>query len=111
MVDPGPDLPDHLDAVAEAVAARGGAGGIAITHDHADHVEGVAALRERLGAPPVAADRFAGADVRLGDGDRFGPLLAIAVPGHAEDHLAFAAGPVCFTGDAVLGRGQRVRRR
>lgn len=105
VVDPGPGLHDHLDAVAAEVAARGGAGGIAVTHDHADHVEGVAALGERLGGPPVAAMRFVGADVRIGDGDRFGPLLAIAVPGHAEDHLAFAAGLVCFTGDAVLGEG------
>ncbi len=105
VVDPGPELDAHLDAVAAEVQARGGAGGIAVTHDHADHVDGVAALRERLGGPPVAAMRYAGADVRLGDGDRFGPLEAVAVPGHAEDHLAFLAGPVCFTGDAVLGEG------
>jgi len=41
--------------------------------------------------------------VRLGDGDRFGPLRAIATPGHAADHLAYVAGGVCFSGDAVLG--------
>ena len=104
MIDPGPDLPEHLDAVAAEVEARGGAGGIAVTHDHADHVEGVLALRERLGRPPVAARRLA-ADVRLADGDRFGPLRAHAVPGHAPDHLAFVAGGACFTGDAVLGEG------
>jgi glyoxylase-like metal-dependent hydrolase (beta-lactamase superfamily II) len=34
-----------------------------------------------------------------------GPLTAVAVPGHAPDHLAFVAGPVCFAGDAVLGAG------
>ena len=104
VVDPGPALPSHLGAVAAAVAERGGAGGIALTHDHADHAEGVAALRERLGGPPVAAARLAG-DVALADGDAFGPLRAVAIPGHADDHLAFVAGAAAFTGDAVLGEG------
>jgi glyoxylase-like metal-dependent hydrolase (beta-lactamase superfamily II) len=104
VIDPGPDLPEHLDAVAAEVEARGGAGGIAVTHDHDDHVESVLALRERLGRPPVAARRLA-ADVRLADGDRFGPLAVHAVPGHASDHLAFVAGGACFSGDAVLGEG------
>jgi len=104
VVDPGPPLDAHLDAVAAEVAARGGAGGIALTHDHADHVEGVQALRERLGGPPVAAARHP-ADVALADGDAFGPLRALAVPGHADDHLAFVAGAAAFTGDAVLGTG------
>src|SRR3954447_5616352 len=105
VVDPGPALDAHLDAIAAEVATRGGAGGIALTHDHADHVEGVEALRERLGGGvPVAAARFRG-DVSLGDGDHFGPLRAIAIPGHADDHLAFVAGRAAFTGDAVLGHG------
>jgi glyoxylase-like metal-dependent hydrolase (beta-lactamase superfamily II) len=104
VIDPGPDLADHLDAVAAEVEARGGAGGIAVTHDHLDHVEGVLSLRDRLGRPPVAAARFA-ADVRLSDGVRFGPLLAYQVPGHAPDHFAFVLDGACFTGDAVLGEG------
>ena len=106
VVDPGPALDAHLDAVAEAVAARGGAGGIAITHDHPDHVDGVPGLLERLEDDvPVAAARYEGAGVRLGDGDALGPLRAVATPGHAPDHLAFVAGPVCCSGDAVLGEG------
>jgi glyoxylase-like metal-dependent hydrolase (beta-lactamase superfamily II) len=104
VIDPGPELGSHLDAVADEVEARGGAGGIAITHDHADHVEGVLALRERLGYPPVAASRHP-ADIALTDGDEFGPLTALAVPGHADDHLAFVSNAACFTGDAVLGYG------
>jgi glyoxylase-like metal-dependent hydrolase (beta-lactamase superfamily II) len=104
VVDPGPALPAHVEAVAAEVQARGGAGGIALTHDHEDHAEGVAALRERLGGPPVAAARFEG-DVALADGDAFGPLRALAIPGHADDHLAFVAGAAAFTGDAVLGEG------
>jgi glyoxylase-like metal-dependent hydrolase (beta-lactamase superfamily II) len=104
VVDPGPELDAHLDAVAAEVERRGGAGGIAITHDHEDHVEGVLALRARLGYPPVAAARYS-ADVTLADGDEFGPLRAIALPGHADDHLVFVAGGACFAGDAVLGQG------
>jgi glyoxylase-like metal-dependent hydrolase (beta-lactamase superfamily II) len=100
VVDPGPALPAHLEAVADAVAARGGAGGIAVTHDHADHVEAVPALRERLGGVPVAAAR-GDVDVRLADG----VLEVQALPGHADDHLVFVAGDAAFVGDAVLGEG------
>ena len=99
VVDPGPALEPHLDAVAAAVAARGGAGGIALTHDHPDHAEGLEALRSRLGDPPV------GALPALADGDAFGPFVALHVPGHAPDHLVFVAGASAFTGDAVLGEG------
>jgi glyoxylase-like metal-dependent hydrolase (beta-lactamase superfamily II) len=63
----------------------------------------VAGLLARVGAVPVAAAR--GRDVVLGDGDRFGPLEAIATPGHAPDHLAYLHGRACFSGDAVLGEG------
>ena len=45
------------------------------------------------------------ADVALADGDRFGPLAVLHVPGHAADHLVFVAGDAAFTGDAVLGEG------
>jgi glyoxylase-like metal-dependent hydrolase (beta-lactamase superfamily II) len=104
VVDPGPALPGHVAAVAAAVAARGGAGGIALTHDHPDHAEGVDALRAALGGAPVGAMRHP-ADVALRDGDRFGPFAVLHVPGHAADHLVFVAGDAAFTGDAVLGAG------
>jgi glyoxylase-like metal-dependent hydrolase (beta-lactamase superfamily II) len=103
VVDPGPLATGHVDAVAAEVAARGGAGGIALTHSHRDHTEALDALREAIGRVPVAA--ATGGDVSLGDGDVFGPLTAIPTPGHSPDHLALVAGPVCFTGDAVLGTG------
>jgi glyoxylase-like metal-dependent hydrolase (beta-lactamase superfamily II) len=44
-------------------------------------------------------------DVQLTDGSAFGPLEAIAVPGHAPDHLVFVVGTAALTGDAVLGEG------
>jgi glyoxylase-like metal-dependent hydrolase (beta-lactamase superfamily II) len=99
VVDPGPALDAHLDAIAAEVAGRGGAGGIALTHDHADHAEGLPELAARLGDPPVG--RMPG----LRDGDAFGPFTAYHVPGHAADHLVFVAAGAAFTGDAVLGAG------
>src|ERR1700679_2699299 len=40
VVDPGPALDEHLQRLIEAIDARGGLGGIALTHDHTDHAEG-----------------------------------------------------------------------
>ncbi|MDA0162698.1 MBL fold metallo-hydrolase [Solirubrobacter ginsenosidimutans] len=100
VVDPGPVIDAHLDAVAAAVAERGGAGGIALTHRHADHSEGVDALRERLGGT-VALGSF---DNVL-EGHTFGPFDVLYIPGHADDHLVFVAGSAAFTGDTVLGQG------
>jgi glyoxylase-like metal-dependent hydrolase (beta-lactamase superfamily II) len=104
VIDPGPGLPAHLQALCAEVERRGGLGGIALTHRHADHAEAVPGLRQLAGRVPVAA-ATGDADVPLADGERFGPLTAVSVPGHSPDHLAFVTGPVCFTGDAVLGRG------
>lgn len=97
VVDPGPALDAHLDAVAAAV---GRAEGIALTHDHEDHVEGLEGLRARVGDVPVVSARAGAAD-----GDVYGPLQVLALPGHSDDHLAFVAGRTAFVGDAVLGEG------
>jgi glyoxylase-like metal-dependent hydrolase (beta-lactamase superfamily II) len=104
LIDPGPDLPAHLDALDAELERRGGLGGIALTHDHIDHVEGLPAMRSRHPGVAVAAARGA-VDLLLGDGESFGPLEAVAVPGHASDHLVFVLDRVAFTGDAVLGEG------
>ena len=101
VVDPGPALEPHLDAVAAAVRARGGAEGIALTHDHADHAEGVDGLLARLGEQvPVVSARGGAVD-----GDVAGPLRVVSLPGHSDDHVAFVSGKAAFTGDAVLGEG------
>jgi glyoxylase-like metal-dependent hydrolase (beta-lactamase superfamily II) len=105
VIDPGPALPAHVEAVVAEVERRGGLAGIALTHDHPDHAEAVPALRERLGEAPVAGARGP-VEVMLADGDRAGPLEALATPGHAPDHLTYVlAGEIAFTGDAVLGEG------
>ncbi|HEX4109399.1 MAG TPA: MBL fold metallo-hydrolase [Solirubrobacteraceae bacterium] len=102
VIDPGPPDPAHLDALVEEIDARGGLGGILLTHHHGDHAEAVPALRARRSAPVAAA---AGEEITLADGDRLGPLRAVATPGHVPDHLAFVMPGACFTGDAVLGEG------
>ncbi len=55
VVDPGPALAGHVQRLVEAVDARGGLGGIALTHDHTDHAEAVALLRAERPAPLAAA--------------------------------------------------------
>lgn len=96
IVDPGPELADHVDAVVAESEARGGAVGIALTHDHHDHTDAVQAVTARTGAVVASG---------LRDGDRAGPFTVVEAPGHAPDHLVYVAGPVAFTGDAVLGEG------
>ncbi|HET6869845.1 MAG TPA: MBL fold metallo-hydrolase [Solirubrobacteraceae bacterium] len=105
LVDPGPARDEHLAALSAEIDLRGGLGGIALTHEHADHTEAVPRIRTRYPVAPVAAAGGNEADVKLTDGDTFGPLEATATPGHAPDHLAFVTGTAALTGDAVLGEG------
>jgi glyoxylase-like metal-dependent hydrolase (beta-lactamase superfamily II) len=81
VIDPGPALPDHVEAVAAEVERRGGLAGIALTHDHPDHAEAVPALRERLGGEVPLAGMRGAVELPLSDAD------------------------IAFTGDAVLGEG------
>jgi glyoxylase-like metal-dependent hydrolase (beta-lactamase superfamily II) len=97
LVDPGPALDEHLSALANEIDTRGGLGGVALTHGHADHTEAVPAIHARYPDATLA--------VALTDGDTVGPLQAIATPGHAPEHLAFVTGTAALTGDAILGEG------
>jgi glyoxylase-like metal-dependent hydrolase (beta-lactamase superfamily II) len=104
LVDPGPALDAHITELVDEILRRGGLGGVALTHDHPDHAEGVTQVRARFPDARLAAAR-GDVDVCLRDGDRFGPLEALSTPGHAPDHLAFVVGTAALTGDAVLGQG------
>ncbi len=103
VVDPGPSHDAHIGRLLAAIDARGGLGGVALTHDHPDHSQAVATLIDERPAPLAGAR--GDVDVKLADDVRFGPFQAVSTPGHAVDHFAFLAGGACFTGDAVLGEG------
>jgi len=98
VIDPGPDDDSHVAALFEAAGERGGAAGALVSHHHADHTGAIPGV-ERLGITVVQPV----------DGERYGPLEAVATPGHAIDHFCFFAGlsgrRVCFTGDLILGWG------
>lgn len=94
VIDPGPDEPEHIEAVRRAAEERGGIGTVLVTHDHGDHTDGV----EHLGVEPA----------HPADGETIAGLTAIATPGHAVEHLCFVAGDACFTGDLILGEGSTI---
>jgi glyoxylase-like metal-dependent hydrolase (beta-lactamase superfamily II) len=104
LVDPGPDLPEHIAAVGAELERRGRLAGVALTHDHGDHSGALTAVRERFPQAPVAAARGE-VDRLLRGGSTFGPFEVVGTPGHAPDHLAFVVGSAALTGDAVLGEG------
>jgi glyoxylase-like metal-dependent hydrolase (beta-lactamase superfamily II) len=105
LIDPGPALREHLDAISEELDERGGLGAVLLTHDHPDHAEAVPELILRFSPAPLAAARGA-VTTLLRDGDRCGRFEVVATPGHAPDHLTFLTEDgLAFTGDAVLGEG------
>ncbi len=116
VIDPGPVLPEHLDAIVLTARENGlHIAAIAVTHGHPDHAPGAAPLAARTGAPVYAhAEARFPHDRVLGDGDVIeagsSRLAAINAPGHARDHLVFwFADALClFTGDVVIGDGSTV---
>lgn len=117
VVDPG-------DAAPVLAAADAGMQpvGVLLTHHHADHIGGVAALLARWPQLPVFAPddaRIPIATVRLRDGDRFRvaglDFEILAIPGHTRSHIALhapaAAGHsgrqtgVLFCGDTLFWLG------
>jgi glyoxylase-like metal-dependent hydrolase (beta-lactamase superfamily II) len=116
VVDPGPRIPAHLDAI--VAAASGGISTVLLTHRHLDHAESAAALAERAGCGVRAADPAlrVGPD-GLDDGDQIevagATLTTVATPGHTSDSMSLLVagddGVVrLLTGDMVLGRGTTV---
>lgn len=114
VVDPG-DAAPVLSALAEGGLRLAG---ILVTHHHADHVGGLAALRPHLHGPVIGTgtegiqglDRTVteGAPVEL-LGQRFD---VIEVPGHTAGHIAFflraptdGAAPILFCGDTLFSGG------
>ena len=112
VVDPGPSIATHLDAVAEAA---GEVGVVLLTHHHHDHAEAAREFAERVGCGVRALDpayRLGGEG--LGEGDVVEvdglEVRVVATPGHTADSLSFVlpAERAVLTGDTVLGRGTTV---
>ena len=120
VIDPGPLLDTHLTALMGAIAGRP-VSHIFTTHTHADHsplahplkaltgatIIGRAAPRSDSGeAPDEAGFR---PDVEVADGEVIQgdgwTLEAVATPGHASNHVAYAlkAENALFCGDHVMG--------
>ena len=57
VIDPGPAIPDHIEAIVAAIAGRPVAA-IACTHTHRDHSPAAAPLAERRGRRSSAARRW-----------------------------------------------------
>jgi glyoxylase-like metal-dependent hydrolase (beta-lactamase superfamily II) len=112
VIDPGPSILSHLDAVAELA---GDVAAVLLTHHHADHAEAAREFAERVGCGVRALDpAYTLGDEGLRDGDVVAvdglEVHVIGTPGHTGDSLSFlvpAEGAV-LTGDTVLGRGTTV---
>jgi hydroxyacylglutathione hydrolase len=88
---------------------------ILVTHHHADHTDGIVALKEkykcRVVAPAAEAKKIPAVDetVREGDKARVGSLSAdvIETPGHTLGHIAywFHADKLAFVGDTLFSIG------
>lgn len=112
VVDPGPEIAEHLDAVAEAA---GDVAVVLLTHHHADHAEAAKSFAQRMGCGVRALDpeqRLG--DEGLADGDVVDvdglEVRVVGTPGHTADSLCFVlpAEKAVLTGDTVLGRGTTV---
>lgn len=112
VIDPGPEIESHLDAVVEAA---GEVGAVLLTHGHLDHSEAARTFAERVGCGVRALDpaHRLGSE-GLGDGDVVEvdglEVHVVGTPGHTSDSLSFVlpADGAVLTGDTVLGRGTTV---
>ncbi len=122
VVDPGPDLSEHIEALLRAIGTRPVVA-IMCTHTHRDHSPAARPLANVTGAPivgcaplalesvgPRADAAFDGdyaPDRILGDGESIEvdgrTVTAVATPGHTSNHLCFAVGDALLTGDHVMG--------
>jgi glyoxylase-like metal-dependent hydrolase (beta-lactamase superfamily II) len=125
VIDPGPDLPEHVAALKRVLGPRR-VSHILVTHTHRDHSPAAAALKASSGAKtyglPLATAATAGEgmvdeahdhdflpDVRAQDGLRIMgegfTLECVMTPGHTANHVCYALmeEKALFSGDHVMG--------
>lgn len=125
VIDPGPDLDDHLEAILAATAGER-ITHILVTHNHSDHSPLARPLAARTGATIYGCAKIGPAtesEVRLeaGDDRSFAPdvdlchdgrlsggdwtMEAIATPGHTSNHICYALleENALFSGDHIMG--------
>lgn len=126
VVDPGPDLAEHIDALMSALADEE-ITHLLVTHTHRDHSPACRAVQAARGVRTYGygphgagrlergvqveegADMAFTPDVALGHGDVVEgdgwTVEAVHTPGHTSNHLCFALKEekVLFTGDHVMG--------
>ena len=125
VIDPGPADDAHLRALLAAVAGQR-VSHVLVTHTHADHSPLARPFADAVGAPILAArppatqthasgsldeaeDAVFAPDTFLGGGETIAgdgwTLQAMATPGHASNHMAFALVEenALFCGDHVMG--------
>lgn len=88
---------------------------ILVTHHHVDHTAAVAELKEATGCrvvgPRSEADKIAGIDLAVGDGDTFKlggiEISVLETPGHTLGHIAYviAKAGAAFVGDTLFSLG------
>lgn len=125
VIDPGPDMDDHLEAILAATAGEK-ITHIFVTHNHMDHSPLARPLAARTGATIYACakqglatesdvrmeagdDRAFRPDIGLCDGGLFPgagwTMEAIPTPGHTSNHICFALleENALFCGDHIMG--------
>jgi glyoxylase-like metal-dependent hydrolase (beta-lactamase superfamily II) len=125
VIDPGPDMDDHLEAILAATAGET-ITHILVTHNHADHSPLARPLAARTGATIYACanpGQPTESEVRMeaGDDRDFRPdigvcdggiiqgedwtLEAIPTPGHTSNHICYALKEenALFSGDHIMG--------
>ncbi|MGV3577657.1 MBL fold metallo-hydrolase [Brevundimonas sp.] len=125
VIDPGPIDDPHIHALQAAVEGRT-VSHILVTHTHRDHSPLARPFADRVGAPILAMrpparethasgaldedeDEVFAPDVILTGGERIEgdgwTITALATPGHASNHMAFALEEenALFCGDHVMG--------
>lgn len=113
VVDPGPLLDEHL----QAVAALGPVSATLLTHGHLDHSEAAGRFHEMTGAPVLAMDPLLCIDGTPLVDETTLEIAGLGIevlhtPGHTADSMSFVvrAGEQAgvLTGDTILGRGTTV---